>query len=45
MRQASVVKTPPAMQETQKTWVSFLGPEDPLWEEMATRSTLAWRIP
>ena len=33
------------MQETQETWVPSLGREDPLEEEMATRSsTLAWRI-
>ena len=30
----------------QETWVQFLSREDPLEEEMATRSsTLAWRIP
>jgi hypothetical protein len=29
----------------QKTWVQFLGLEDPLEKEMATRSNiLAWRI-
>ena len=34
------------MQETQETWVQFLGEEDPLEEEMATHySILAWRIP
>ena len=39
----SVVKNPPAMQETQ---VQSLGQEDPLEEEMATHSSiLAWRIP
>ena len=33
------------MQETQETWVQFLGREDPLEEEMATLSSrLAWRI-
>ena len=38
-----MVKNPPAMQETQ---VQSLGWEDPLEEEMATRSsTLAWEIP
>ena len=38
----SVVKNWPAMQ---KTWVQFLGREDPLEEEMATHSRiLAWRI-
>ena len=39
----SVVKNPPAKQETQ---VQFLGQEDPLEKEMATPSSiLAWRIP
>ena len=34
------------MQETEETWVQFLGWEDPLEEEMATHSSiLAWRIP
>ena len=38
-----VVKNPPPMQEM---WVSSLDWEDPLEEEMATRSSiLAWRIP
>ena len=38
----SVVKNPPAMQET---WVQSLGWEDPLEEGMATNSSiLAWRI-
>ena len=41
----SVVKNPPAMQETQETWVASLGQEDPLEEGMATHSTiLAQRI-
>ena len=40
---AQLVKNLPAMQETQ---VRFLGQEDPLEKEMATRSSiLAWRIP
>ena len=40
---AQLVKNLPAMQETQ---VQFLGPEDPLEKEMATRSSiLAWKIP
>ena len=30
-----VVKNPPAIQETQETWVRSLGLEDPLEEEMA----------
>ena len=38
-----MVKNLPAMQEV---WVQSLGQEDPLEEEMATRSSmLAWRIP
>ena len=38
-----LVKNPPAMQETQ---ARFLGPEDPLEEEMATHSSIvAWKIP
>ena len=42
----SVVKNPPAMQETQETQVQYLGGEDPLEEEMVTCSSiLAWRIP
>ena len=33
-------------QETQEAWVRFLGREDLLEEEMATRpTTLAWKIP
>ena len=43
---AQQVKNPPAIQETQKTWVQSLGWEDPLEKEMATHSsTLAWKIP
>ena len=34
----SVVKNPPAVQETQKMWVWSLGQKDPLEEEMATHS-------
>ena len=42
----SVVKSLPAMQETEEMWVQSLGWEDPLEEEMATHSSiLAWRIP
>ena len=38
-----LVKNLPTMQ---KTWVQFLGREDPLEKEMATHlSILAWRIP
>ena len=34
------------MQETEETWVRFLGQEAPLEEGMATLSSiLAWRIP
>ena len=39
----SVVKNPPAMQET---WVPSLGWKDPLEKEMAILSrTIAWKIP
>ena len=39
----SVVKNPPAMQDTQ---VRSLGREDPLEKEMTTHSSiLAWKIP
>ena len=39
----SVVKNPPAMQET---WVGSLGQEDPLEKEMGTHTRiLAWKIP
>ena len=38
-----MVKNLPAMH---KTWLQFLGQEDPLEKEMATHfSILAWRIP
>ena len=36
----SVVKNPPATQETQETWVQSLGQEDPLEEEMANYSSI-----
>ena len=43
---AQWVKNPPAVQETQETWVQSLGWEDPLEKEMATHSSiLAWEIP
>ena len=43
---ALVVKNPPAMQETQQTWVQSLGQEGPLEEGMTIHfSLLAWRIP
>ena len=39
------LKNPPAMQETQETWVPSLGGEDPLEKKMATHySILAWEI-
>ena len=41
----SVVKNPPAMQETQEMQVQSLGWEDPLEKEMAHSSILAWEIP
>ena len=34
------VKNPPAIQEIQETWIQFLGQEDMLEEEMATRSSI-----
>ena len=41
-----MVKNPPAKQETQETWVLFLGREDPLEKKMATQSSiLAWETP
>ena len=41
----SVIKNLPTIQETQETWVQFLGWENPLEEEMATHSSiLAWKI-
>ena len=41
----SVVKIPPALQETQETWVQSLVQKDPLEEGMATHSSiLAGRI-
>ena len=41
----SEVKNPPAVQETQETWVRSLIGEDPLEEGMATHSSiLAWEI-
>ena len=43
---AQGVKNPPAIQETQETWVWSLGREAPLEEDMATHSSiLAWKIP
>ena len=41
-----MVKNPPAIQETQETWVPSLGQEDALEKEVATHSNiLAWKIP
>ena len=43
---ASVVKTPPGMQETQEMQVWSLDPEDSLKEKMATHSSiLTWEVP
>ena len=43
---AQRVKNPLVIQETQGTWVRSLDQEDPLEEEMATRSSiLTWEIP
>ena len=39
---AQTVKKLPARQET---WVRSLGQEGPLEKEMATHSSIAWRIP
>ena len=42
---AQQVKNLPAMQETQETWVQYLGREDALEKEIATHSSiLAWEI-
>ena len=42
----SMVKNPPAMQETQETWAQSLSWEDPLEEEMSAYSSiLNWNIP
>ena len=41
-----VAQTVKCLLTMQKTWVQFLGQEDLLEKEMATRSSiLAWRIP
>ena len=46
MCDGSLGKESPAMQETQETWVRFLGQEDPLEEDTAAHSSiLTWRIP
>ena len=36
----SAVKNPPAVQETQETWVRSLSGEDPLEEGLATHSSI-----
>ena len=42
----SMVKSPPAMQETPEKWVQSLGQEDSLEEEMTTHSSiLVWKVP
>ena len=42
----SVVKNPPAMQETQEMGILSMSPDDPLAKETAAHaSILAWRIP
>ena len=41
-----MVKNPPAMQETEETWVPILAQERPLEEGTAAHaSILAWEIP
>ena len=46
LARGSVVKSLPAMQETQQMWVWSLGQEDLLEEEMGTQSSiLAGQIP
>ena len=43
---AQTVKNPPAMQETQETWVQSLGQENPLEKKIATHSSVfAWKTP
>ena len=43
---AQWIKNSPVMQETQETWVRFVGREDLLEKGMATYSSmLVWRIP
>ena len=43
---AQWVKNLPASQEIQEPWAQSLGWEDPLEEDVATRSSvLAWRVP
>ena len=43
---APVVKSLPAVQEKQETWIRSLGRKDPLEGGVATHcSILAWRIP
>ena len=43
---AQWVKNSPALQETQETWVRFLGQEDSVEEKIVTHSSIrAWEIP
>ena len=45
-RASLVVQSVKNLPAIQKTWVRFLGQEDPLEKQMATHSSiLAWRIP
>ena len=44
--EAQVVKKPPAMQDTQESWVQSLDREDPLEKKIATHSSIfAWKTP
>ena len=40
-----MVKNLPEVQQTQETWIGSLGREDPLGEEMAAHSSIAWENP
>ena len=45
-RASQVTQVVKKLHATQKTWVQFLGQEDPLEKEMETHSSiLAWKIP
>ena len=45
-RASLVTQVVKKLHATQKTWVQFLGQEDPLEKEMETHSSiLAWKIP
>ena len=44
--EAQVVNKPPAMQDTQESWVQSLDREDPLEKKIATHSSIfAWKTP